>query len=61
MTIGICDTLAPGILSEGYGMYLNSAQVAHPAYRRGLGELREMGVLVGSYEPHSPAQGRRWC
>jgi hypothetical protein len=60
VSVGISDTLALGILCEGYGMYLNSAQVP-PAYRRSLGELREMGVLVGSYGPHSPAQGRRWC
>ncbi|GHK04182.1 hypothetical protein SY2F82_59790 [Streptomyces sp. Y2F8-2] len=69
MTAGISDTLTRGILCEAYGTgiptavlpYLNSAQAAHPAYRRSPGELRETGVLVGSYEPHSPAQGRRWC
>ena len=62
---GISDTLALGILCEAYGMgiptavlpYLNSAQAAHPAYRRSLDWLREMGVLIGSYEPHRPKAG----
>ncbi|MEV5850682.1 flavoprotein [Streptomyces sp. NPDC051985] len=62
---GISDTLALGILCEAYGMgipaavlpYLNSAQAAHPAYRRSLDHLREMGVLIGSYEPHRPKAG----
>jgi hypothetical protein len=30
---------------------------AHPAYGRSLDQLREMGVLVGSYEPHQPKAG----
>ncbi|MFI6689937.1 flavoprotein [Streptomyces sp. NPDC050485] len=59
---GISDTLALGILCEAYGFgiptavlpYLNSAQAAHPAYSQRLGRLREMGVLIGSYEPHKP-------
>ncbi|MEV7977386.1 flavoprotein [Streptomyces sp. NPDC086519] len=62
---GISDTLALGILCEAYGMgiptavlpYLNSAQAAHPAYRRSLQRLREMDVLIGSYEPHRPKAG----
>ncbi|MEU3523174.1 flavoprotein [Streptomyces sp. NPDC038707] len=62
---GISDTLALGILCEAYGMgvpttllpYLNAAQAAHPAYRRSLDQLREMGVLIGSYEPHRPKTG----
>ncbi|MFD8810816.1 flavoprotein [Streptomyces sp. NPDC059627] len=62
---GISDTLALGILCEAYGMdiptavqpYVNSAQAAHPAYRRSLDQLREMGVLIGSYEPHKPKAG----
>jgi phosphopantothenoylcysteine synthetase/decarboxylase len=57
---GISDTLALGILCEAYGMgiptvalpYVNAAQAAHPAYQRSLQQLREMGVLIGSYEPH---------
>ncbi|MEU5978692.1 flavoprotein [Streptomyces sp. NPDC047315] len=62
---GISDTLALGILCEAYGMgipiaalpYLNAAQAAHPAYARSLDMLREMGVLIGSYEPHRPKAG----
>ncbi|UOB15673.1 flavoprotein [Streptomyces sp. HP-A2021] len=62
---GISDTLALGILCEAYGMgiptaalpYLNRAQAAHPAYHRSLERLREMGVLIGSYEPHRPKAG----
>ncbi|MFD8432845.1 hypothetical protein ACFV1R_35225 [Streptomyces coelicoflavus] len=62
---GISDTLALGILCEAPAMgvpvavlpYLNSAQAAHPAFRRSLELLREMGVLVGSYEPHRPKTG----
>lgn len=30
---------------------------AHPAFWRSLVELREMGVLLGSYEPHRPKAG----
>ncbi|MFD5767170.1 flavoprotein [Streptomyces sp. NPDC127049] len=59
---GIADTLALGILCEAYGMgiptvvlpYVNAATAAHPAYGRSLDQLRAMGVLVGSYEPHRP-------
>lgn len=59
---GISDTLALGILCEAYGLgvpiavlpYLNSAQAAHPAYRQSLDRLREMGVMIGSHEPHRP-------
>ncbi|GAA2190588.1 MULTISPECIES: flavoprotein [Streptomyces] len=62
---GISDTLALGVLCEAYGMgvptavlpYLNAAQAAHPAYRRSVDQLREMGVLIGSYEPHRPKAG----
>lgn len=62
---GISDTLALGVLCEAYGMgiptavlpYLNMAQAAHPAYRRSLDQLREMDVLLGSYEPHRPKAG----
>ncbi|MGW1024937.1 flavoprotein [Streptomyces sp. NPDC002577] len=70
---GICDTLALGILCEAHGMgiptavlpYLNSAQAAHPAYPQSLQRLREMGVLISSYQPHQPksdgaADGFRW-
>ncbi|MER5492198.1 flavoprotein [Streptomyces sp. NPDC002490] len=62
---GISDTLALGILCEAYGSgipvavlpYLNAAQAAHPAYARSVEQLREMGVLVGSYAPHRPKAG----
>ncbi|MFH8798680.1 flavoprotein [Streptomyces sp. NPDC017936] len=62
---GIADTLALGILCEAYGMgiptavlpYLNAAQAAHPACRRSLQGLREMDVLIGTYEPHRPKAG----
>ncbi|MBD9729703.1 flavoprotein [Streptomyces ossamyceticus] len=62
---GISDNLALGILCEAPAMdvpvavlpYLNSAQAAHPAYRRSVEQLREMGVLIGSYEPHRPKAG----
>ncbi len=62
---GIADTLALGILCEAYGMgiptavlpYVNTAMAAHPAYGRSLNQLREMGVLVGSHEPHRPKTG----
>ncbi|MET9465502.1 flavoprotein [Streptomyces sp. NPDC006544] len=70
---GFADNLALGILCEAPGMgiptvvlpYVNTALAAHRAYRRSLAELREMGVLVGSYEPHRPksgggADGFRW-
>lgn len=62
---GISDTLALGILCEAYGLgvpvavlpYVNAAQAAHPAYGQSLKRLREMGVLIGSYEPHRPKAG----
>ncbi|MEU8942572.1 flavoprotein [Streptomyces goshikiensis] len=62
---GFADNLALSILCEAPGMdipiavlpYVNTALAAHPAYRRSLAELREMGVLLGSYEPHRPKAG----
>ena len=62
---GISDTLAVSILCEAYGAgiptvalpCLNSAQAAHPAYRRSLDQLRAMGVLIGSGEPLRPGAG----
>ncbi|MFJ2676140.1 flavoprotein [Streptomyces sp. NPDC088551] len=59
---GIADTLALGILCEAYGLgiptavlpYVNAAMASHPAYSRSLEQLREMGVLMGSYRPHGP-------
>ncbi|MEU8589404.1 flavoprotein [Streptomyces sp. NPDC048664] len=62
---GISDNLALGILREAPALgvpvavlpYLNSAQAAHPAHRQSVDRLREMGVLIGSYEPHRPKAG----
>ncbi|WP_328830849.1 flavoprotein [Streptomyces sp. NBC_00252] len=62
---GLSDNLALGILCDAYGMgiptavmpYLNSAQAAHPAYRQSLERLREMDILIGTYEPHRPKAG----
>ncbi|MFB6906352.1 flavoprotein [Streptomyces bacillaris] len=61
----ISDTLALGILCESYGLgvptavlpYVNAAQAAHPAYAESLQRLRDMDVLIGSYEPHRPKSG----
>lgn len=58
-------TLALGVLCASSGMgiptavmpYLNSAHAAHPTYLQSLERLREMGVLIGSYEPHRPKAG----
>ncbi|MGW6865350.1 flavoprotein [Streptomyces sp. NPDC054901] len=62
---GFADNLALAVLCEAHGMgiataalpYVNSALAAHPAYRRSLVDLREMGVLIGSYDPHRPKAG----
>ncbi|MBW5480908.1 flavoprotein [Streptomyces bambusae] len=62
---GFADNLALGILCEAPGMgiptvvmpYVNTALASHRAYQRSLAELREMGVLVGNYEPHRPKSG----
>ncbi|MFD6971080.1 flavoprotein [Streptomyces sp. NPDC059949] len=62
---GTADTLALAILCEAYGTgiptavlpHVNAALAAHPAYRRSLAELREMGVLFGGHEPHGPQSG----
>ncbi|MFE3739817.1 flavoprotein [Streptomyces sp. NPDC059134] len=59
---GMSDTLALGILCEAYGSgvptavlpYVNPDLAAHPAYRRSLDLLREMGVRVGSATSHAP-------
>ncbi|RST09475.1 flavoprotein [Streptomyces sp. WAC05374] len=66
---GISDTLALGILCEAYGAgvptavlpCLSTAQAAHPAYRRSLEALRDMGVRVGTHDPdHLAAGGFPW-
>lgn len=59
---GFADNLALGTLCEAPGMgiptvvipYVNTALAAHHAYRRSVDELREMGVIFGSYVPHRP-------
>lgn len=51
---GIADTLALGMLIEGYGLgvpivvmpYTNTAMAAHPAFRESLRRLRSWGVRV---------------
>lgn len=51
---GIADTLALGMLIEGYGLgvpiavvpYTNTAMAVHPAFRRSLRRLRAWGVRV---------------
>lgn len=32
-------------------------RAAHPAYRQSWDRLREMGVLIGAYEPRRPKAG----
>jgi hypothetical protein len=62
---GFADTLALGILCEAHGLgartavlpYVNSALAAHPAYGQSIDVLRDMGVLISSYEPHPPKSG----
>ncbi|WP_327303687.1 flavoprotein [Streptomyces sp. NBC_01298] len=62
---GFADNLALGILCEALGMgiptvvlpYVNTALAAHLAYRRSVDQLREMGAVFGSYEPHRPKSG----
>jgi phosphopantothenoylcysteine synthetase/decarboxylase len=68
---GMADTLALALLTEAIGLSLplvaapalNSAQAAHPAFKRSVGALREMGVAVlygpGVYEPGPPGTGGR--
>jgi phosphopantothenoylcysteine synthetase/decarboxylase len=68
---GISDTLALGLLTEAPGNgvpivaapALNSAQAAHPAFARSVGELRAMGITVlygpGVYVPGPPGTGGR--
>jgi len=69
--LGIADTLALGVLTEGVGMgkpivaapSLNDAQAAHPAFTRSVEQLRQTGVNVllgpGVYEPTAPGTGGR--
>lgn len=71
--LGISDTLALGLISEGIGLgiplvalpFLNSAQTAHPAFGRNVEILRSAGVTVllgpGGYQPHVPIRARSTC
>jgi phosphopantothenoylcysteine synthetase/decarboxylase len=67
--LGICDTLALGLLVEGIGKKLpivalpftNHAHAAHPAFAESISKLRSWGVqvLFGSevYPLHAPGTG----
>lgn len=69
--LGVSDTLALGLITEGIGLgipivalpFLNAAQAAHPAFYRHVDVLRTAGVVVllgaGGYEPHVPHQGSK--
>jgi hypothetical protein len=65
--LGIADTLALGLLTEGIGLgipiaalpFVNAAQTKHPAFSRHVEALRTAGVAVlgpGGYHPHPPHQ-----
>jgi len=70
--LGICDTLALGILVEGIGKKLpivalpftNSAQAAHPAFPQSIDKLRSWGVRVlygpDVYPLHAPGTGGQY-
>lgn len=67
--LGICDTLALGILVEAIGKRLpivampftNRAHAAHPAFGENIGKLRSWGVMVllgpEVYPLHDPGTG----
>ncbi len=69
--LGVSDTLALGLITEGIGLgipivalpFLNAAQAAHPAFSRNVEILRSGGVMVllgaEGYEPHVPHQGSK--
>ncbi|MFH8591942.1 flavoprotein [Streptomyces rimosus] len=66
---GIADTYALGLLAEAVGLGLpvvalpfwSTALDAHPATRRSVRVLRDLGVQVlygpGAWEPHAPGTG----
>ncbi len=66
---GIADTYALGLLTEAVGLGLpvvalpfwSTALDAHPATRRSVRVLRDLGVRVlygpGAWEPHAPGTG----
>lgn len=67
--LGISDTLALGLLTEGIGKglplvslpYFNLAQSRHPAFQTSMAVLRAAGVMVlhgeGGFTPREPGQG----
>lgn len=67
--LGVSDTLALGLITEGIGLgipivalpFVNTALAAHPAFGRNVETLRSAGVHVllgpGGYEPQPPHQG----
>lgn len=67
--LGIADTLALGLLTEGIGKglpivvlpSLNAAQAQHPAFASSLERLRRCGVRMlygpGGFEPVDPGSG----
>lgn len=69
--LGIADTLALGLLTEGLGLgipiaalpFVNAAQIIHPAFTQHVETLRAAGVRVllgpGGYEPHPPHEGSK--
>lgn len=69
--LGISDTLALGLMTEGIGLgipivalpFLNTALAAHPSFARNIELLRSAGVAVllgaDGYQPHVPHQGSR--
>lgn len=69
--LGLADTLALGLLTEGIGKgvklvaapSLNNAQEQHPAFAHSIEVLRGCGVTVlygpGVYEPTAPGTGGR--
>jgi phosphopantothenoylcysteine synthetase/decarboxylase len=66
---GIADTLVLSTVTEAVGMgvpvvvlpFFNEALAKHPAWRRSIDTLREIGVTVlvspGIYEPHPAGEG----
>lgn len=70
--LGISDTLALGLITEGVGLgipivvlpFLNAAQAAHPNFAGNVEVLRSAGVAVllgtDGYEPHEPHQGSKY-
>lgn len=69
--LGIADTLALGLLTEGLGLgipiaalpFVNAAQITHTAFTQHVETLRAAGVTVllgpGAYEPHPPHEGSK--